>query len=247
VDPGRGRDALVAIEEVGAELSRRIAVGATSDPDLVVIIRELADLDAEQMSALGAVALDGPRYRVRLLAASERAPGELVQRCALLNEFGTRLVLQAADEDESVALLGTPGAEELSAGGQVLLRLDGRTPVQANAYRVPPQHLTRLLKLMGDGPAQSWTQEAAVDRGLQPGAESASAAAPENSQQAKDVGPIRSDCDVEQDKEEVEVLAQTPGPEVCEPPASIEPADQPRLEPPGAGRGTLGADRYGGR
>src|SRR5262249_16792759 len=113
-------------------------------------VRELADLDVEQMAALGALALDGPRCHVRLLAAGERSASELVQRCAFLNEFSTRIVLQAADEDESVALLGTPGAEELGAGGQILVRLDGRTPVQANAYRVAPQHLTRLLKLIGE-------------------------------------------------------------------------------------------------
>src|SRR5207302_875780 len=52
VDPGREQETLLAIEEVGAELARRIAMGATNDPDLAVIIRELADLDAEQMSAL---------------------------------------------------------------------------------------------------------------------------------------------------------------------------------------------------
>src|SRR5262249_38606383 len=85
-----------------------------------------------------------------LLAASERSASELVQRCAFLNEFSTRIVLQAADEDESVALLGTPGAEELSAGGQILVRLGGGAAGQANAHPGGPQHLTRLLKLIGE-------------------------------------------------------------------------------------------------
>jgi hypothetical protein len=67
----------------------------------------------------------------------------------VLLEFGTRLVLQAKDEEESVALIGMPGAEELGSGGHALLRFESRMPVQGWARFVPPDHLARLASLMG--------------------------------------------------------------------------------------------------
>jgi hypothetical protein len=70
----------------------------------------------------------------------------------VLGELTTRLVLHAADEDESVALLGMPGAEELGAGGQLLLPAEGRMPIQAHGFWVAPHHLARLVKLMDQRP-----------------------------------------------------------------------------------------------
>jgi hypothetical protein len=93
--------------------------------------------------------MDGPRHGIRLLAASEQSAADLLQACPVLGEFGTRLVAQAADEDESVALLGIDGAETLGAGGQLLVRRDGRLPVQVYGYRVAPDRLSRLVELMG--------------------------------------------------------------------------------------------------
>jgi DNA segregation ATPase FtsK/SpoIIIE-like protein len=66
---------------------------------------------------------------VRLVVASERPAAELLSRCPFIDQLGTRLVLQAATEEDSVALLGMPGAERLGAGGYALLRLEGRLPV----------------------------------------------------------------------------------------------------------------------
>src|SRR5207302_82786 len=91
----------------------------------------------------------GPRYGVRLVIASERPVAELLQRCPFLDNFGTRLVRQTTDEDESVGLLGMEGAEELGSGGKVLIRLEGRVPVEGWARRVPTDHLSRLVRLMG--------------------------------------------------------------------------------------------------
>ena len=41
-------------------------------PDLVVVVRELADLQAEACNQLGAVANAGPSVKIRVIAASER-------------------------------------------------------------------------------------------------------------------------------------------------------------------------------
>jgi hypothetical protein len=67
----------------------------------------------------------------------------LLELCPFLPEFGTRLVLQAKDAEESVALIGMPG-EELGSGGHALLRLESRLPVQGWARFVPADHLARL-------------------------------------------------------------------------------------------------------
>jgi hypothetical protein len=152
VDPQQPHDVLEALEQVRAELGRRVVAGASNEPDLVLVVRELADLAPEALGVLGPILADGPRYRVRVLAASERPGAELAQACPVLGELATRLVLHAADEDESVALLGMPGAEELGAGGQLLLRLEGRLPIQAHGFRVAPNHLARLVTLMDQRP-----------------------------------------------------------------------------------------------
>src|SRR5207237_1382851 len=77
---------------------------------------------------------------------------DLTAVCPVLDEFRTRLVMQTADEDASQALLGTAGAEELGPGGNMLVRLEARTPVRAHGLRVPPDHLVRLVALMQQQP-----------------------------------------------------------------------------------------------
>ena len=67
---------------------------------------------------------------------------------------GSCELFRAADEDEHEALLGTSGADQLSAADQVMLRLIRRSPVQVNAFRVAPQDLTRLVNLMDE----RWSQ-----------------------------------------------------------------------------------------
>ena len=145
-DPAAVQQALMAVRQ---ELDRRMAAGATDEPDLVVVIRELGDLDAAAIGMLKTIAAAGPRHRVRLVVASERPVAEVLQDCPFLDELGTRLVLQTRDEEESVALLGTPAGEELGSGGHALLRLESRVPIQGWARLVPGDYLARLLSLMG--------------------------------------------------------------------------------------------------
>ena len=145
-DPAAVQQALMAVRQ---ELDRRMAAGATDEPDLVVVIRELGDLDAAAIGMLKTIAAAGPRHRVRLVVASERPVAEVLQDCPFLDELGTRLVLQTRDEEESVVLLGTPAGEELGSGGHALLRLESRVPIQGWARLVPGDYLARLLSLMG--------------------------------------------------------------------------------------------------
>jgi hypothetical protein len=84
---------------------------------------------------------------VRLVVASEGPVTELLGRCRFLDQLRTRLVLQAASEEDSVALLGVPVAEHLSAGGHAFLRLEGRLSVQGWARRVSADRLGHLKHL----------------------------------------------------------------------------------------------------
>jgi hypothetical protein len=150
LDPREPETLQVVIDRVCHELDRRQAAHLTDEPELVLVVRELGDLDEETLTSLGPVLLDGPRSGIRLLAASERTGEDLVRRCPVLSAFGTRLVLQATDEDESMAVLGASGAEYLAAGGQLLVRLEGRVPMQAYGFRVHPDQLARLVEVTRD-------------------------------------------------------------------------------------------------
>ena len=137
------------IAGVRQELDRRIAADATDQPDLVVVIGEICDLAPSAVAQLGMVAAAGPAHGVRLVVASARPVPDLLKACPFLDEFGTRVVLQTRDEEESVALLDAPSAGELGHGGHALMRFEGRVPIEGWACRVPPDHLARLLNLMG--------------------------------------------------------------------------------------------------
>ena len=143
------RDALRSVlEQLRHELDRRAISDSGPAVDLIILVRELALVARQACDLLDPLLRDGPRYGIRVLAASERPAAELTAAYPGLEAFRTRLVLQTADEDTSQALLGAAGAEELPTGGSMLLRLEGRTPLRAHGFRVAPDHLARLVALM---------------------------------------------------------------------------------------------------
>jgi hypothetical protein len=148
VDPD-DREALRSVlEQVRHELDRRAISDSERGVDVIIIVRELAHVGREGSDLLDPLLRDGPRYGIRVLAASERPAAELTAAYPGLEVFRTRLILQTADEDASQALLGAAGAEELPPGGSMLLRLEARTPLRAHGLRVAPDHLARLVALM---------------------------------------------------------------------------------------------------
>jgi hypothetical protein len=163
VDPHDEAAALTLIQLVRREMDDRLSNVRADQPDIVVVVPELTDLSAEHCATLNAVMLHGPRYGVRVLAASQERAADLVRDCPLLPEFGTRLVLRAADEEESMTLLGSGDATELGTGGHMLVRLEGRVPLQALAYRVAPDRLAHLATLIRERavPADWWMSQGA--------------------------------------------------------------------------------------
>jgi hypothetical protein len=71
-----------ALESVRDELDRRRRDEINGDADLVLVVRELADLDADALVGLSAIAADGPDYGVRLLVASAPWPSCSKPCCA---------------------------------------------------------------------------------------------------------------------------------------------------------------------
>lgn len=150
VDPHDEPAAQRIIRLLHDELERRMATSQSRQPDLVLVVPELGDLSPDQWAALGAVMLHGPHTRIRVLAASARKGVDLARNCPLLSEFGTRLVLRAADEEESIALLGSVDATELEGGGHVLARIEGRVPFHVLGYRVASDRLAQLVTLIAE-------------------------------------------------------------------------------------------------
>ena len=143
VDPDDAEDLAGLVARLRAELDQRALGGAW--PELIVVVPELtslADRAPELQLLLAAAAASG----VRLIAGTSDALA--AAQSPLLSSFTTRMVLYLAAEEASVALLGTADAAYLGGGGRLLLRLDGREPVELYGYQVAPEHLERLVRVM---------------------------------------------------------------------------------------------------
>ena len=126
--------------------------------EVVLVISELAELK-DAGATLELIGEHGPSYGVRLLAASTN-PTTLDE--GLLAHFGSRIVLQTLDDEESIHLLGQPNAADLGSG-DILVRIDGRTPMQARGFRVSTEHLDGLLRLMQEAYGRRLSQQQARD------------------------------------------------------------------------------------
>jgi DNA-binding SARP family transcriptional activator len=150
VDPGDNAALAAAVDELRAELDRR----ATHRPahDLLIVVPELANL-GEHAASLALLAGHAAELGVRLVAAST-SPEEALAS-PLTGQFTTRMVLRMQNDEASVALLGVADAAFVGGGGRLLLRVDGRQPVELYGYQVTSEHLERLVKVMRSAYAPS--------------------------------------------------------------------------------------------
>jgi len=115
------------------------------EPEIVLVVGELADLP-DDGTTLELIGSQGARHGVRLLGATARTDALTAD---VLSHFETRMVLQALDGDESIHLIGHAEAAVL-ADGELYLRIDGRTPIRLRGFRVSPEHLDELVRLMSE-------------------------------------------------------------------------------------------------
>jgi DNA-binding SARP family transcriptional activator/nucleoid-associated protein YgaU len=131
------------LEALRTELDERVR--ARPQADLVVVLPELGHL-GEHAANWEMLASRSAKLGVRFIAATRSLDDSTLS--PLLSHFDTRMVLRMQDEEASVALLGVADAAFLGGGGRLLLRLDGREPVELYGYQVAADHLERLVRVM---------------------------------------------------------------------------------------------------
>ncbi|MCA1647177.1 MAG: hypothetical protein LC797_17540, partial [Chloroflexi bacterium] len=145
VDPADDLAVAGLIDRLRAEIDERKLHRA--EADLVVVVPELTSL-GEHAANLALLAAHGSAAStgVRIIAATSCPQASLLS--PLIAHVETRMVLRMHDEETSVALLGVADAAFLGGGGRLLVRLDGREPVELYGYQVTPDHLERLVRVM---------------------------------------------------------------------------------------------------
>jgi len=141
------------LDQLRTELVRRMrcteregghAWRATSkEPEIMLVVGEMANLP-DDGTTLELIGSQGARHGVRLLVATARTDALAVD---MLSHFGTRVVLQTRDDEESIHLIGHAEATVLTEG-ELYLRIDGRTPIRLRGFRISPEHLDELVRLM---------------------------------------------------------------------------------------------------
>ncbi len=121
----------------------------SNEPDIYVIIDELADLIATSPDALPSLirlGRLGRAARVHLICATQ-APARRNLPAALVQNIPVRLALRTTDAIESRQIIGVKGAEALPLVGSGLLR----TPSAANPIRItglPVMQTDQLIRLI---------------------------------------------------------------------------------------------------
>lgn len=153
IDPNDGEQVSAALDRVRTEIVRRMhrtdSGGGNgwsphpAEPEIVLLMGDLEVL-ADDATTIELLGTHGPAVGVRLVAGTTHAD-KLDDGVMAL--FGTRLVLQTLDDDESIRLLGDPQAADLGSG-ELLFRFDGRTAIRAHGFRITGEHLDALLHVM---------------------------------------------------------------------------------------------------
>jgi DNA-binding SARP family transcriptional activator/LysM repeat protein len=149
IDQASADDVRRAVDDIKVELAARREASAddAARPLVLLAIGELAELEATLQPVIETLAEDGGSYGMLLLAATSHP--ERMQE-SLIREFPTQIVLRMLDEDQSVRLLGQPDAVDLGGGGDLLIRVQGRTAMRGRGFHVGAEHLDELRRLMAE-------------------------------------------------------------------------------------------------
>lgn len=141
VDQGDAHTVRATLDDLSAELERREAEASDRESEELLV---LSTLDGVPEPVLIRLLERGPEHGIHVLVATTR-PEEVPD--ALVSAVGTVLAFRLADEDQGVRLVGTPDAATLD-GGELLARIESRTPVRLRAFKVENRHLERLVEQM---------------------------------------------------------------------------------------------------
>jgi hypothetical protein len=145
VDPSDAAAVTQVVDNLDAELHRRLEQGPHDQPDMVLVVDEWADLP-DCGPTFDLLARHGASVRMYLIASTTRPEDARLTGSVTL--FQTRLVLQTPDESASIRVLGQPGAEELDRVGQAVPWLGGEVLSRVRGFSVPPAHIQHLVTSM---------------------------------------------------------------------------------------------------
>jgi nucleoid-associated protein YgaU/DNA-binding SARP family transcriptional activator len=145
IDPSDAEAVGQALEALEIELDRRIHnAGIERDPEVVLLVAELGSVEADS-GRLERILREGAAHGFRMLAATTESAGP---QSSLLHYCTSRVVLRLLDETASMALLGSGDAVYLEGGGRFMARVEGREAFEAHGFRIPADHLDRLVHEM---------------------------------------------------------------------------------------------------
>lgn len=144
VDPADTKAVGGLLDDLRHELHRRARASA-QPAELVLAIAELSSL-SDRANELELLMTQAAALGVRVIAACG-TPDEAIQS-PLVSQFATRMVLHMNDEAASISLLGVADAAFIGGGGRLMIRIDGRQPLELFGFQVSPEHLERLVRVM---------------------------------------------------------------------------------------------------
>lgn len=149
-------DAQRAIATVHGELQRRVDAGLAEWPRLVLVIDELAQLDAGSLEQLSAVLAVGRSKRINVLAATQHPAVRLIGDKA---NYSVRMVGQVMDAQTAALATGRKqSGAELLPGAGAFLYVDGATLDRIQAYNLDAAATPALVAAI----AQKWGAAAPV-------------------------------------------------------------------------------------
>lgn len=141
-------DARRAVTTVHAELERRVTDGVGDWPRLVLVIDELAQVDASALGLLSALLAVGRSKRIHVLAATQHPTVRLIGDKA---NYAARLVGQVMDAATAALATGRKGSgAEVLPGAGAFLYIEGARLERIQAYNLDGGAVAGLVRVIRD-------------------------------------------------------------------------------------------------
>lgn len=156
IDSEEKAEVEATLAKLRAELVRRMS--ALRHPDIrndgdrldwseiLLVLGEIGEIGAvaDDRATFDLISAHGARYGMRCVATTAQCDSLSYDN---LNYFGSHLVLQLSDDDQSIKLIGRPDASQLG-NGEFMLRLGHRAPLRVRGFRIEASDLDGLIRAM---------------------------------------------------------------------------------------------------